>query len=123
MLKKVITYTDYDGVERTETFHFNFTKAEVAEMEMSTEGGLAKKIEKIVEAKDQKEIIALFKEVVLSAYGEKTADGRRFVKSQEIRDAFAQTEAFSELFMELATNTDAAIAFLNGIIPQVPAKS
>ena len=123
MLKKVITYTDYDGVERTETFNFNFTKAEVAEMEMSTEGGLAKKIEKIVEAKDQKEIIALFKEIVLSAYGEKTADGRRFVKSQEIRDAFAQTEAFSELFMELATNTDAAIAFLNGIIPQVPAKS
>ena len=123
MLKKVITYTDYDGVERTETFNFNFTKAEVAEMEMSTEGGLAKKIEKIVEAKDQKEIIALFKEIVLNAYGEKTADGRRFVKSQEIRDAFAQTEAFSELFMELATNTDAAIAFLNGIIPQVPAKS
>lgn len=123
MLKKVITYTDYDGVERTETFHFNFTKAEVAEMEMSTEGGLAKKIEKIVETKDQKEIISLFKEIILSAYGEKTADGRRFVKSQEIRDAFAQTEAYSELFMELASNTNAATAFLNGIIPEVPTKS
>jgi hypothetical protein len=119
MLKKVITYTDFDGNERTETFYFNLTKAEAMEMELSIDGGLVKLIEKIVEANNLKEIIGLFKEIILKSYGEKSSDGKRFIKSQEVRDAFSQTEAYSELFMELATNSDSAAAFVNGIVPVV----
>jgi hypothetical protein len=117
MLKKTMTYEDFNGVERTENFYFNLSKAEVLEMEMSTEGGLAEQIQKIVDAKDQVQIIKLFKELILKAYGEKSDDGRRFKKSKEISEAFAQTEAFSQLFMELATDADAAAAFVNGIVP------
>lgn len=117
MLKKTITYTDYNGSERTEDFYFNLTKAEVMEMEMSTTGGLAEAIKKIVAAQDAPAIIKIFKDLVLRAYGEKSPDGKRFVKSDEISTAFAQTEAYSILFMELATDADAAAKFINGIVP------
>lgn len=116
MLKKTVTYTDYNGVERTEDFYFNLTKAEIMEMELTTSGGLAEMITKIVEAKDGPAIIKVFKDLVLKAYGEKSPDGRRFIKSVEIADAFSQTEAYSQIFMELATDADAAAAFVNGII-------
>lgn len=119
MLKKVITYTDYDGNERTETFYFNLSKAEITEMELSLAGGLVKTIEKIVEERDGAKIIALFKDVILRSYGEKSPDGRRFIKSPELATSFSQTEAFSELFIEMATNTEAATAFINGIVPTV----
>lgn len=117
MLKKTITYVDYNGSERTEDFYFNLTKAEVMEMEMSTTGGLAEAIKKIVAAQDAPAIIKIFKDLVLKAYGEKSPDGKRFVKSDEISTAFAQTEAYSILFMELATDADAAAKFINGIVP------
>ena len=122
MLKKTITYTDYNDVERTEDFYFNLTKAELMEMEMGAVGGLSGMIEKIVSAKDAPAIIKVFKELVLKAYGEKSADGKRFVKSKEISDAFAQTEAYSQLFMELATDADAASKFVNGIAPNMEEK-
>lgn len=117
MLKKEITYTDYNGVDRTETFYFNLTKAEVLEMELGTVGGLAEMIQKVVAAKDAPAIIKVFKDLVLKAYGEKSDDGRRFIKSEEISNAFAQTEAYSQLFMELATDDKAAANFINGIVP------
>lgn len=117
MIKKTITYTDYNGVERTENFYFNLSKAEVMEMEMGAEGGMAAAIQKIVDAKDAPAIIRVFKDLVLKAYGIKSDDGRRFMKSKEISEAFAQTEAYSQIFMELATDTDAASAFINGIVP------
>lgn len=120
MLKKTITYTDYNGIERTEDFYFNFTKAECMEMELSVNGGLVEMTNKIVAAKDAPSIVKLFKDLVLRAYGEKSADGKRFIKSDEIRDAFAQTEAYSILFMELATDADAAAKFVNGILPEKP---
>ena len=122
MLKKTITYTDYNDVERTEDFYFNLTKAELMEMEMGAVGGLSGMIEKIVSAKDAPAIIKVFKELVLKAYGEKSADGRRFIKSKEISDAFSQTEAYSQLFMELATDADAASKFVNGIAPNMEEK-
>lgn len=122
MLKKTITYTDYNDVERTEDFYFNLTKAELMEMEMGAVGGLSGMIEKIVSAKDAPAIIKIFKELVLKAYGEKSADGKRFIKSKEISDAFAQTEAYSQLFMELATDADAASKFVNGIAPNMEEK-
>lgn len=117
MLKLTRTYEDYNGNSRTEDFYFNLTQAEVIEMEVSVDGGLVEHINRIVAAQNGREIIALFKDLVLRAYGEKSADGKRFVKNQEIRDAFAQTEAYSDLFMELATDAKAAADFVNGIIP------
>lgn len=117
MLKKTVTYVDYNGVERTEDFYFNLSKAEVTEMELSVEGGFSKMIEEIVKSNDNVRIIELFKQMVLKAYGEKSADGKRFVKSKEIAEAFSQTEAYSEIFMELALDEKAAAAFVNGIIP------
>ena len=121
MLKKTITYTDYNGNERTEDFYFNLTKAEIMEMEMSTSGGLAEMIQKIVSAQDAPAILKIFKDLVLKAYGEKSADGKRFLKKDEngrpLSEGFEQTEAYSTLFMELATDADKAGEFVNGIIP------
>lgn len=117
MLKKTMTYLDYDGNERTDDFYFNLTKAELMEMEMSHEGGLVKTIDKIVAARDTKTIIELFKDLILKAFGEKSLDGRRFIKNKELSEAFAQTEAYSDLFMLLSTDTDAAVDFVNGITP------
>lgn len=117
MLKKTITYTDYNGVDRKEDFYFNLSKAEVMEMELSTTGGLAEMIKRTVAAQDQPTIIKIFKELVLKAYGEKSPDGKRFIKSAELSEAFSQTEAYSILFMELATNDEAAAKFINGIVP------
>lgn len=117
MLKKTITYTDYNGVERTEDFYFYLSKADLMEMEMGTTGGFAEMIQKVVNAQDSPAIIKIFKDLILKAYGEKSADGKRFIKNDEIRDAFSQTEAYSQLFMELATDSDAAAKFVNGIMP------
>ena len=117
MLKKTVSYVDYNGVERTEDFYFNLSKAEVAEMELSVEGGFSKMLEDVIKSKDNVKIVNIFKQMVLKAYGEKSADGRRFVKSEELAQAFAQTEAYSEIFMELALDSNAAAAFVNGIMP------
>lgn len=122
MLKRTMEYTDFDGNQRTEDFYFNLTKAEVTEMEMSTNGGMTKMLEKIVAEQDSKRIIEAFKDLILKSYGEKSADGKRFVKNQELRDSFSQTEAYSDLFMELATDDKAAAAFVNGILPSAPNK-
>lgn len=121
MIKKTVTYTDYNGVERTENFYFNLSKAEVMEMEMSTEGGMADSIQKIVDAKDAPAIIRVFKDLVLKAYGVKSDDGRRFMKvkpdGSRYADDFKETEAYSQIFMELATDAKAAAKFVNGIVP------
>lgn len=117
MLKKTITYTDYNGNSRTEDFYFNLTEAEVTEMELSVNGGLAEMIKRIVAAQDSKQIIEIFKDIIMRAYGEKSPDGKRFIKTQEVKDNFAQTEAYSKLFMELATDDKAAADFINGIVP------
>lgn len=120
MLKKEIKYLDFDGNERTENFYFNLTKAECMEMELKTSGGIQQMIERIIAEQDNKKLVEIFKEIILRSYGEKSPDGKHFYKSPEISAAFASTEAYSELFMELATNAEAASKFINGIIPQVP---
>lgn len=117
MLKKTIEYIDYNGVARKEDYYFNLSKAEIMEMEMGTAGGLAEMITKIVAAKDAPAILKIFKELILKSYGEKSPDGKRFIKSPELSEAFAQTEAYTELFMELSTNAEAGAAFVNGIVP------
>ncbi len=118
MYKKTIKYVDYDGNEREEDFYFNLSKAEIMEMQLSMNGGLSSYIQKIVSAQDVPTLSALFKDLVLKSYGEKSSDGRRFIKSKEISDSFEQTEAYSELFMELVADADAAAEFVNGIIPK-----
>ena len=117
MLTKTVKYTDYNGNERTETLNFHLTKAEIAEMELSMPGGMSVTIQRIIEAQDTKELIALFKDLLLKSYGVKSPDGRRFIKNDELREEFSQTGAYSEMFMELATDAKAASDFVNGIIP------
>lgn len=118
MLKKTITYNDYDGNERTEDFYFNLTKAEILEMDLSASGGLEKLIQKIIAEKNGEQIVKMFKEIILKSFGEKSLDGKRFIKNPELTEAFIQTEAYSQLFVELATDSDKAAEFVNGIIPK-----
>lgn len=117
MLRKTMTYTDYNGEERTEDFYFNLTKAEVLEMAMSENGGLDAFIERIVAERDQKKIISLFKEIIVKSYGQKSLDGKRFIKTPEVVEEFTQTEAYSDLFTELALDAEKGAAFFNAIIP------
>ena len=118
MIKKTVTYDDYNNFSRTEDFYFNLTKAEVMEMQLSTVGGLDTMLKKLVATNDMPSIIKVFKELVLKAYGEKSPDGRRFIKNDELRAEFEQTEAYSIIFMELATDDKAAAEFINGIVPK-----
>ena len=122
MYIKSITYTDYDDEERTENFCFNLSKAEIAEMQLSSTGGLDQMIKEIIAAKDNAKLVQLFKGLVLKAYGVKSPDGRRFIKSDELREEFSQTEAYSELFMELVSDAEAAADFINKITPNIPGK-
>lgn len=123
MYKKTITYEDYNQVSRTEDFYFNLTQAELAEMEFGTSGGLADMLTQISKSMDQPSIIAMFKKIILAAYGVKSPDGKYFRKSEEIRNDFMSTEAYSILFMELASDSNAASEFINGVIPKVEQKN
>lgn len=126
MLKKTIKFTDYNGVEREEAHYFNLSKAEIMEMEMSTVGGFAEMIEKIVAAQDTPTLVKIFKDLILKSYGEKSPDGRQFLKIDEngrpLSNKFVQSEAYSVLFTELATNAESAAEFVNGIVPADVAK-
>lgn len=117
MLKKTVTYPDYNGNERTEDFYFNLTKAEITKMELGVKGGLAELIDRAVKSEDGPTIIKVFEDIVAKSYGIKSPDGKRFIKTPEILEEFTQTEAYSIIFMELATDADAASKFINGIIP------
>ena len=117
MVVEKIKYADFNGLEREEEFMFNLTEAEITEMELTTDGGLSDSIKKIIAAQDTPEIIKVFKMLLLKSYGENSADGRRFVKSDNLSEEFAQTNAYSQLFMKLATDDKAAVAFINGIMP------
>ena len=118
MLKKTIKYTDFNDVEREEDFYFNLTRAELAEMQLSKEGGFQAWLEKIVKTDNQPELMKIFKNIILKAYGEKSADGKRFVKSEEISEAFAQSAAYDEFFIELISNEAKASEFINGLMPK-----
>ena len=117
MLRKVIKYTDYNGVEREEPLYFNLNKAELTDFNLSKEGGLDNIIKRIIETKDQPHLIAIIKELILTAYGEKSDDGKYFIKNQEIRDKFVCNEAYSNLYMELVSNEQETIKFIKAIIP------
>lgn len=118
MVKKTITYTDYNGVDRTEDFYFNLTEAELIDMQMNEVGGLGELIQRVTAARDDVTTYNIFKDLIRRAYGEKSPDGKRFIKTPEVKDAFMQTEAYSIIFMELMQDEKKAAAFVNGIIPQ-----
>lgn len=123
MLKRDITYEDFNGETVTETLYFNLTRTELIELEVSYDGGLEASINRIVKAEDMRALISEFKKLVLLSYGERSEDGKRFVKNDEIREAFSQTAAYDALFMELATDDTAAATFVTGIIPAGMAKA
>ena len=118
MYKKTVTYEDYNGLERTEDFYFHLSENEVIEFQLTSEGGVVEMLNRIINAKDSEEIIAMFKKIVLMAYGVKSDDGRRFVKNDEVRADFMASPAYSQIFMELAFDSDEASRFINGIIPK-----
>lgn len=118
MFKKTITFEDYDGNERTEDFYFNLDERDITKMELGTTGGLDQYIQKIAAEKDLPKIIELFEELIDASYGEKSADGKYFMKTAEALMKFKSTQAYSDLYMELATNEDAAAEFINGITPK-----
>ena len=117
MYTRSFTYKDWNDVERTEEFRFNLTKAELMEMQYEQEGGMREYLDKIIKSNNQKELMRLFKDLVLKAYGEKSEDGKYFIKNDEIRQRFASTPVYSELFMELSTDSKVAADFVNGIMP------
>lgn len=117
MYVKEMEYTDFNGVVRKEKFYFNLTKAEILDMELGKAGGFTEYIRKIIEAQDTPTIMALFKSLLLKSYGVKSDDGRRFIKNDEVREDFEQTQAFSDLYMELALNDEEASKFVNAIVP------
>ena len=117
MLKKTVTYTDYNGVERTETFYFHYTEAEILDMEMSTEGGFAERIQKIIDAKDQVSLMKLIKKFVIDAYGVKSEDGKRFIKNDKVKTEFLESPAYSKIWMELVMDDEVAADFVNNVIP------
>lgn len=119
MIAKTMTYKDFNNVERTETFYFNLTAAEAIEMEVMESGGLGVYIDRIIQEQDAKKIIEIFKDLILRSYGVKSNDGKHFLKDEKLRTAFASTNAYSDLFMQLATNAEMASAFVNGIVPQM----
>ena len=117
MYKKTIKYTDYNGNDREEDFWFNISKAELATMELSIDGGMENYLKEIIAKKNGAEIMRVFTDIIRKSYGVKSLDGKRFQKSPELSDEFMQTEAYSELFMELVTDAKAASEFVNGIMP------
>lgn len=122
MIKKTITYVDFNGNERTEDFYFNLSKAELMRMELGVKGGMTEMMNRMIAAQDAPAMMEVFENLVRQSYGVKTPDGRGFVKRPEDYEAFKSTEAYSELFVELITNPDACAEFFNGVIPANLAK-
>lgn len=118
MLKRKITYENFDGEEESDVFYFNLSKPELIELEVEQKQGMAKLLQNIIDTKDNRELIKTFKKLILLAYGVKSEDGKRFIKSDKLREEFSQTEAYNVLFMELASSDDAAVAFMDGILPR-----
>jgi len=117
MLKKSITYTDFDGASHTEDFYFNLSRTELTEMEATIDGGMSEMLRKIIAAASTKELFATFKKIILATYGCKSDDGKRFFKSDEITRDFIASPAFDVIFMELATDSKMAAEFVKGVLP------
>lgn len=121
MLKKEITYKDLDDNDVTETFWFHLSRAEMAEMALAKEGkegGFDVWVRTLINAKDGEVLVETFKKILLSTVGVRSEDNKRFIKNDEIRNNFLYSDAYSQLFMELMTDTDKVSAFINGVVPK-----
>ena len=119
MYKKTITYTDFNGTERTEDFYFHMTQAEILKMEYSQEGGMTNVIQKIIETEETTKLLPLFETVVRMSYGKRSVDGRHFEKKQEYTDQFLASEAYSNMFVEFMMNADEAAKFINNVCKKI----
>lgn len=119
MRKETITYTDYNNVTRTEDFFFNLNEAELTALQYGVDGGLKEMLERIVKSNDNKQIMACFHELIAKSYGEKSPDGRRFIKSEELSEAFMQTEAYNELMLRFMTDANYSAEFINDVLADV----
>lgn len=117
MLKKQVTYKDYDGNDKTTTLYFHLNKFEWLELETYTKGGLIENLKHAIETGNAKKTIDILKKIILRSYGEKDPETGSFEKSDDIAIRFSKTDAFSELFYELAYNEEAAQSFFMGLIP------
>lgn len=117
MYKKTLTYVDFFGDEQTEDLYFNMSKAELIELQTSTPGGFGETLQRIAQTNDVQKVVPVMKDLILRSYGKRSDDGRRFIKNQDLRDEFVETAAYDTLFMLLATDSDEAAAFINGIVP------
>lgn len=117
MIKKLVTYKDFNDMERTDELHFHMTQPELIKLSVSKEGGFERYLNKIIQTNNMKEIVDTLDEVIKLSYGEKTADGR-FEKSPEILNKFVSSEAYNIVFMEIAQNSETAAEFINGVIPK-----
>lgn len=117
MIKETITYTDYNGTERTEDFYFNMTKTELLRMEQDKSGSFSGVLEKFIKAKDNADLFDAIEKFIFKAYGEKSADGRQFKKSEEISESFFQSPAYEVLFDKLNGNSEYSYNFIMGIVP------
>lgn len=119
MIKETITYVDFDGVERTENFWFNLTETEIVKMQTSVKGGFTEMLKKIIETEDETKLMPLVSDIILKSYGEKSEDGRRFIKSEQLSTEFEQTEAYNQLFMKFLKDSEAFTNFINGLNSKV----
>lgn len=116
MLKRPIKYTDFNGKEVIEDFYFNLTQTELIELGLNETDTLTKAVASF-EAGNASGVVNEFKKIILAAYGVKSPDGRRFIKTAELREEFSQTAAYSALFMDIAIRDGAVDEFLQGVFP------
>lgn len=117
MIKKTITYKDFNDVKRTEDYYFNLTKAELTDLQLSAEGGLDVLINRIIKEQNITEIMRIFKLIIQKSYGIKSDDGKHFRKSDEIFEDFANTNAYDELLVDIISSPESAEKFIEGILP------
>lgn len=117
MIKKLITYTDFNGAQQTDELYFNLSKAELTELQVSVNDGLDKQLKEIVTNGNAAEIIKMLKTIIAKSYGIRSEDGKRFIKREELSRDFLDSAAYDELFIQLASDPNAAMEFIKGILP------
>ena len=117
MLRKEVEYKDFDGNDRKDVLWFHLNEVEITEMDLETSGGLVKYMESIIDTKDVNRLITIFKDLLIRSYGERSMDGKHFYKDDKIRNEFVSSAAYPVLYMEMVSDADKAVEFINGIVP------
>ena len=121
MVKKTITYTDFEGNEVTKDFYFNISKMEFRELDRRIPGGLERFIDTVRTEKDPDKMLDLMNLLILESYGEISEEGR-FVKEdargRRLSNYFKISEAWDVLFTNMLQNENELSEFLTGIVPQ-----